>query len=76
MRYWKRVNGLGEATTVESYSHDLDVKGAVEIDEAEFEDFMNSLPEDGTVQRDLLKEVSDLDTRLKQIEQTVYPVSP
>ena len=43
MRYWKRVKD-GVTTTVENYSHDLEVEGAVEIDKAEYEDFINSLP--------------------------------
>ncbi|MDP3061719.1 MAG: hypothetical protein Q8O40_00700 [Chloroflexota bacterium] len=40
MRYWKRVDGEGKTTTVESYSHDLDVQGAIEINEAEYDAFV------------------------------------
>lgn len=43
MRYWKRVQG-GITTAVESYSHDLDVEGAIEIDKAEFDAYIASLP--------------------------------
>ena len=44
MRYWKRINPDGTTRTVESYSHDLDVGGAIEISGAEFEAFIASLP--------------------------------
>ena len=44
MRYYKRVNTEGETTTVESYSHNLKVKGAVEITKAEYDAFIASLP--------------------------------
>jgi len=44
MRYWKRVDGQGKATTVEGYSHDLVVAGAVEIAQAEFAAFIAALP--------------------------------
>lgn len=44
MRYWKRVDVSGKTTTVESYSHDLDVEGALEITEPEFDEFIASLP--------------------------------
>jgi hypothetical protein len=44
MRYWKRTNPDGTIRTVESYSHDLDIEGAIEIDEAEFKAFLASLP--------------------------------
>jgi len=45
MRYWKRVDSKGETTAVESYSHDLDIDGAIEINEKEFNAFIASLPE-------------------------------
>ncbi len=44
MRYWKKVDGQGNTTTVESYSHNLDVAGLTEISEAEFDAFVASLP--------------------------------
>jgi len=44
MKYWKRINVLGETTTVESYSYDLPVEGAIEIDEQEYNDYLASLP--------------------------------
>ncbi len=43
MRYWKRVDAQGQTTTVESYSHGLEIAGALEIAEQEFNDFMASL---------------------------------
>ena len=44
MRYWKRLNPDNSISTVESYSHDLDVEGAIEITEQEFNDYLASLP--------------------------------
>lgn len=44
MKYWKRVNDQGQTTTVESYSHDVAVEGAVEIDQAEYQAFLDSMP--------------------------------
>ena len=44
MRYWKRVDATGNTTTVESYSHDLPIEGAIEITEAEFNAYLASLP--------------------------------
>lgn len=44
MRYWKRVDTDGNITTVESYSHDLDVDGAIEITKEEFDECIASLP--------------------------------
>jgi hypothetical protein len=45
MRYWKRVDSTGKTTTVESYSHNLDIPGAVEISKDEFDAFIASLPQ-------------------------------
>lgn len=45
VRYWKRLNPNGSTRTVESYSRDLDVDGATEITEQEFNDYIASLPE-------------------------------
>lgn len=47
MRYWKRVDKDGNTTTVESYSHDLDIEGAIEISQTEHDQFTASLPEPG-----------------------------
>jgi hypothetical protein len=62
MRYWKReTNGL--TATVESYSHDADVAGAVEITKEEFDGFIAAIPAVAPVQsRDLAKEVDGLKT--------------
>ncbi len=43
MRYWKRLNPDGTINTVESYSHGLEIEGAVEIAEGEFNAFTASL---------------------------------
>lgn len=40
MRYWKRLNQDGTANTVESYSHDREIAGAVEISQDEFNDIL------------------------------------
>ena len=61
MRYWKRVNIEGKTTTVESYSHDLDIEGATEIDEGEFNTFLASLPKPVIKPiRDFAKEIDEL----------------
>ncbi len=44
MRHWERIDNAGKTTTVESYSHDLDIEGAIEIDEVEFNAYIASLP--------------------------------
>lgn len=44
MRYWKRINQGGSTETIESYSHKLDIEGAIEIDKQEFDSFIASLP--------------------------------
>jgi len=49
MRYFKRVEE-GLTTTVESYSHNAPVAGAVEIDKTEFDAFIAAIPK--PVQRD------------------------
>uniref|UniRef100_A0A6M3L1X5 Uncharacterized protein n=1 Tax=viral metagenome TaxID=1070528 RepID=A0A6M3L1X5_9ZZZZ len=44
MRYWKRIDTEGLITTVESYSHELDIDGAIEITEQEFNGYLSSSP--------------------------------
>ena len=44
MRHYKRVNTQGRTTTVESYSHDKKVVGAIKITKAEFDSYIASLP--------------------------------
>ena len=64
MRYWKRVNQNNETTTVESYSHNKEVEGATEIDEAEYKNYIASLPV--LPRRDLLQEeIDDIKAKLK-----------
>ncbi len=43
MRYWKRLNSDGTTNTVESYSHGMEIEGAIEITEGEFNAFTASL---------------------------------
>jgi hypothetical protein len=69
MRYWKRLNSDSSTNTVESYSHDFEVEGAVEISKAEFDTFVSSLPLRAMVApRDLAKEIDDLKARLEKLE--------
>ena len=61
MKFWKRIDGNGKITTVESYSHDLNIEGAIEIEEDEFNNYRNSLPKlTPTPTRDLAKELDAL----------------
>jgi len=69
MRYWKRVDRDGNTTTVESYSHNLSIEGAIEISEQEFNDYINSLPViTPEPARDLAAEIDDLKTRIEKLE--------
>jgi len=69
MRYWKRVDETGVATTVESYSHNLEVKGAIEIDKVEFDNFIASLPEPELIPvRDIFAEIGILKARIEKLE--------
>lgn len=67
MRYWARKDGKGKITTVESYFHDLDVEGAVEITEGEFKNFIASLPV-VEPEPDLAAKVADLSARVERLE--------
>lgn len=44
MQYWKRTDAFGKIVTVEAYSHNLDIENAIKITQAEYEDFIQSLP--------------------------------
>jgi len=69
MRYWKRVDKKGNTTTVESYSHDLDVEGAIEISKDEYDAYIASLPPPVVEPtRDLAAEIDDLKARVKELE--------
>ncbi len=64
MKYYKRVNN-GQTTTVESYSHDLPVAGAIEINKAEYDAFIAALPApEVIIPRDPLKELDELKAAL------------
>lgn len=66
MRYWKRIDSGWNTTTVENYSHDLDILGAIEISKKEFDAFIASLPQPSPAPvRDLAKEFDDLTKQLK-----------
>ena len=66
MRYWKRLNPDNSINTVEGYSHDLDIPGAKEISQADFDTFIRNLPPVVTPSmRDALAEVDSLRAQLK-----------
>ena len=70
MRYWKRLNTDKNINTVESYSHDIDVKGAVEINKEEFDKYIASLPKvEPEAVRNLVAEVDNLKARIEKLEQ-------
>lgn len=61
MRYFKRIDTQGKTTTVESYSHNKAVKGAIAISKAEFDAFIASLPIiEPEPKRDILAEFDHL----------------
>ena len=69
MRYWKRVDINGNTITVESYSHDLNIKGAFEITKEEFDLYIASLPLPViTPLRDLALEIDEIKTRIAILE--------
>ena len=67
MRYWKRLNSDGVTNTVESYSHKLDIEGATEIKEQDFNDYLASLTKRKTEPpRDLAAEIDKIKARLNK----------
>ena len=62
MKYYKRIDNKNLTTTVESYSFDAPIQGAVEIDKAEFDDFITKLPPPPP------KEKSALELRVEVLE--------
>lgn len=69
MRYWKRIDSEGNTTTVESYSHNLDVEGAIEISKQEFDNYLASLPViEPEPKRDLTTEIDNLKVRVEKLE--------
>jgi len=70
IRYYKRVDKKGKTTTVESYSHNLDVDDAIEIDEEEFRAFVASLPMAKLqLPRDLASEIDELKADVKKLKE-------
>ena len=67
MKYYKRIDGEGNTTTVESYSHNQTVEGAIEITKAEFDAFIASLPEPEPPEptRDYGAEIDELKAEIK-----------
>ncbi len=68
MRYWKRVDTQGQTTTVQSYSHGLEIAGAVEISEQEFNDFIASLPQTAASTKSLKAEWQAATTLEEKLE--------
>ena len=69
MKYWKRIDKEGKTTTVESYSHDLDISGAIEITEIEFKAYIGALPViTPPPARNLLTEIDALKARIVVLE--------
>jgi len=68
MRYWKRTDN-GTTLTVESYSHDLEVSGAIEISKEEFDAYIASLPiPEPKPTRDYGKEIDELKGKVSALE--------
>ncbi len=66
MRYWKRIESAGTITTVESYSHNAEILGAVEIKKSEFDAYISSLPvKPPVIVRDYGKELDELTAKLR-----------
>lgn len=67
MRYWKRLDEQGNIRTVESYSHNADIEGAMEITEEEHDAFIGTLPIPETKPSELELVKARLDVIEKQI---------
>lgn len=66
MRYWKRIDGTGKTTTVEGYSFDAKIPGAIEITKQEYDSYIASLPVPApSTPRDIVKEFDTLKDKLK-----------
>lgn len=69
MRYWKRVDANGETTTVEGYSHGLNIEGAIEITVEEYNKFISLLPVvKPTPPVNLVAEIADLKIRIAKFD--------
>ena len=70
MRYYKRIDKDGNTTTVESYSHDSPVLGAIKITEKEYSNFIASLPIIEPIPpRDLAAEIDELRTEVGKLKE-------
>ncbi len=78
MKFWKRVDGQNKTTTVESYSHDFEIEGAIEITEEEFNKFLQSLPAPVPIpSRDPLVEIDILRDQVQKIATAAFvDISP
>jgi len=69
MRYWKRINLDGTIRTVESYSHNLDIEGAIEITKDEFDAYIApKLIQVPKPNRDIATEIDNLKARIEKLE--------
>lgn len=72
MTYWKRIDSKGNITTVESYDHNLDVIGAIEITESEYQAFIDSLPKPEVINyRDLYSKAMTTNAKLDILAQSI-----
>lgn len=66
MKYYKRIDSKGNTITVESYSHNSPVVGAIEIGKSEYDAYIANLPAAiKEVIRDLGKELDELKAELR-----------
>jgi len=69
MSYYKRVDDKGNTTTVEGYSHNSEIIGAIPINKIEYDSFIVSLPIGKTViVRNLATELDSLKVRVSKLE--------
>ncbi len=75
MNYYKRIDAEGNTTTVESYSHNRKVNGAIKIIKDEYNTFIDSLPPPPPLElsRDLAAEIDDLKTKVENLEKLKMP---
>ncbi len=71
MKYWKRIDGQDNTLTVESYSHSLEIEGAIEITKVEFNEYLASLPiieYEPELVRDYGKEIDELRAEIDKLK--------
>ena len=75
MRYWKRLNLDGSIKTVESYSHDLDIDGAIEVSKKELDEYIASLPAfEPEPTRNLAAEIDEIKAKVTKLEADIRTI--